>query len=437
MSLFKALIYEYKAIFTNKVVLLVVFVGSMVYGILYPMPYLNDIVTKQTLLIVDEDNSFLSKELIFLVSATPQIELVSEVDSLQSAEQLIENFEANGVLFIPQGFESNAQMGVGSIVSYMGNASYFLIYGAIVEGIHNAIDSLSTRLYREKNINALSPAIISYEAIPLYNPSLGYINYALAAVLVFILHQTLIGGSAIVSAYQNRIFTQNAKEIRALREQIAQNGGIENHNPFTTKMPYYFALFPLKKILCARILAFCSIYIMWFLLYFGVLFPLFGVSIHASASDFWCFGLVFIFACAGCGTLLGSCLNDESLPTQVVFISSMPLVFIMGFIWPSELLPSFLRELAYVIPAFHGIRGFISLNQMGAEFANIMPHFFTLGFLFVLSITISFFILHKKQERNEMNWEEILHFLSQITLHKKIFAIITHFTKKRGARNAK
>lgn len=435
MSLLNALIYEYKAIFTNRVVLLVILVGSMVYGILYPMPYLNDTVTKQTLLIVDEDNSTLSKELIFLVSATPQIELVSEVDSLEVAEKLIENFEANGVLFIPEGFESNAQMGVGSIVSYMGNASYFLIYGAIVEGIHNAIDSLSSRLYMEKNANALSPAIISYEAIPLYNPSLGYINYALAAVLVFILHQTLIGGNAILSAYQNRLFRQNTQEIRTLRAQITQNE-FENLNAFTTAMPYYFALFPLKKIILARILAFCSIYILWFLLYFGVLFPLFGVNIHASVSDFWCFGLIFIFACCACGILLGSCLNDESLPTQVVFISSMPLVFIMGFIWPSELLPSFLRELAYIIPAFHGIRGFISLNQMGAEFASVMPHFFMLGFLFVLCITISFFVLHNKQERNEVKWDKILYFLSQITLHKKIFAIITHFTKK-GVHNAK
>lgn len=436
MSLLNALIYEYKAIFTNRVVLLVILVGSMVYGILYPMPYLNDTVTKQTLLIVDEDDSALSKELIFLVSATPQIELVSEVDSLQSAEKLVENFEANGVLFIPQGFESNAQMGVGSIVSYMGNASYFLVYGAIVEGIHNAIDSLSTRLYLEKNANALSPAIISYEAIPLYNPSLGYINYALAAVLVFILHQTLIGGSAIISAYQNRLFAQNTQEIRAFKEQITSDE-LKNLNAFKTPMPYYFAILPLKKLICVRILAFCSIYILWFLLYFGVLFPLFGVSIHASVSDFWCFGLIFILSCAACGILLGSCLNDESLPTQVVFISSMPLVFIMGFIWPSELLPSFLRELAYIIPAFHGIRGFISLNQMGAEFASIMPHFFMLSFLFMLCTTISFFVLNKKQERNAINWEEILHFLSQIALHNKISAIITHFKNKKGVRDAK
>ena len=100
MNLLRALLCEYKAIITNRVVVLVVFVGSMVYGILYPMPYLNDVVTKQKLIVVDEDNSTLSKELIFLVGATPQIEITLEALSIQQAKDEIESFRANGVLFI-------------------------------------------------------------------------------------------------------------------------------------------------------------------------------------------------------------------------------------------------------------------------------------------------------------------------------------------------
>ncbi|MGI0406396.1 ABC transporter permease [Helicobacter himalayensis] len=398
MSFLSVLFAEYRAIFNNRVVMIVIFVGSMVYGILYPMPYLNDNVTAQNLIIVDEDKSTLSNELVFLVSATPQITLLREVGSLEEAKNLVENFEASGILFIPKGFEANAQMGAGSVVSYMGNASYFLIYGAIVEGVKNALDSLSEQLYRQKNSNLLTPNIISYEAIALYNPSLGYINYALAAVLVFILHQTLIGGSAILGAYQNRI----ARDYKKLLDSQDSNSGTESTNlnkqkSLSAQIPYFLKS-PLPKLVAARIFAFGSIYFVWFLLYFGVFFPLFGVNIHASISDFWCFAGAFILCCGACGTLLGACLKDESIPTQIVFISSMPLVFIMGFIWPSELLPSFLQFLAELIPAYHGIRGFISLNQMGAEFSSVMPHFYALLGLFVLCFVASVLVLKKKRE---------------------------------------
>lgn len=381
MKFLLGLFAEYKAIFGNKVVVLVVVVGSMVYGLLYPMPYLNDVVTKQKLLIIDEDNSTLSKDLIFLVGATPQIELVAEVPSINKAQAQIESFKADGVLFIPQGFESNAYLGVGTIVSYMGNASYFLIYGAIVEGIHNALDSLSQKLYEIHHPNALSASSISYEAIPLYNPSLGYINYALAAVLVFILHQTLIGGSAILTAYQNRI----AKESR--------------HNASGQDFPQDSRIYgEVARIVLVRICAFSSVYCVWFLVYFGVLFPYFGVHIHASMGDFWRFGIVFIMCCSACGVLLGALLEDESLPTQIIFISSMPLVFIMGFIWPSELLPSFLRELSYLIPAYHGIRGFVSLNQMGAEFSDVIGHIWALLGIGVFCVGMSIFVLSHKRK---------------------------------------
>lgn len=404
LSFLQILLCEYKAILSNKLVVMVVFIGSLVYGVLYPMPYLNDIVTKQRLVIIDEDKSDLSRRLIFLASSTPQIALLEEVDSISKAQSLIEAFEADGVMLIPKGFEANAKKGVGSVVSYMGNASYFLIYGAIVEGVHNAINALSDELRKEKEPSLRSSEIITLESIPLYNTNLGYANYALAAVLVFILHQTSIAGSGILSAYQNRVRKEKWQKLEKMREQSGGNIGgnirLESSVDFGVECGEYFEVVPIWKLILSRILAFVGIYSVLFLLYFGVLFPTLGIHIHASASDFWCFSLPFMACCVACGVALGSFFSDESIPTQVIFVSSMPLVFIMGFIWPSELLPAFLRELSYLIPAFHGIRGLISLNQMGAEFASVMGHFFAFfiigGFCFLLAWLV---LSYRKRER--------------------------------------
>lgn len=404
LSFLQILLCEYKAIFSNKLVVMVVFIGSLVYGLLYPMPYLNDIVTKQRLVIIDEDKSDLSRRLIFLASSTPQIALLKEVDSISMAQSLVESFEADGIMLIPKGFEANAKKGVGSVVSYMGNASYFLIYGAIVEGVHNAINALSDELRREKEPSLRSSEIITLESVPLYNTNLGYANYALAAVLVFILHQTSIAGSGILSAYQNRVRKEKWQKLEKMREQsggnIGGNIGLKSSVDFSGDYEGYFEVVPIWKLIFSRILAFVGIYSVLFLLYFGVLFPTLGIHIHALASDFWCFSLPFMACCVACGVALGSFFSDESIPTQVIFVSSMPLVFIMGFIWPSELLPAFLRELSYLIPAFHGIRGLISLNQMGAEFASVMGHFFAFfaigGFCFALAWLV---LSYRKRER--------------------------------------
>lgn len=413
ISFLQILLCEYKAILSNKLVVMVVFIGSLVYGLLYPMPYLNDIVTKQRLVIIDEDKSDLSRRLIFLASSTPQIALLKEVDSISKAQSLIEAFEADGVMLIPKGFEANAKKGVGSVVSYMGNASYFLIYGAIVEGVHNAINALSDELRKEKEPSLRSSEIITLESIPLYNTNLGYANYALAAVLVFILHQTSIAGSGILSAYQNRVRKEKwqkeklqgkdkmrGQSAENIIENIGGNVGLKSSVDFGGDYEGYFEVVPIWKLIFSRILAFVGIYSVLFLLYFGVLFPTLGIHIHALASDFWCFSLPFMACCVACGVALGSFFSDESIPTQVIFVSSMPLVFIMGFIWPSELLPVFLRELSYLIPAFHGIRGLISLNQMGAEFASVMGHFFAFfiigGFCFLLAWLV---LSYRKRER--------------------------------------
>ena len=76
----------------------------------------------------------------------------------------------------------------------------------------------------------------------------------------------------------------------------------------------------------------------------------------------------------------------------------MPLVFIMGFIWPSELLPNFLRELSYLIPAYHGIRGLVSLNQMGANLSDVVGYMWALGGIGIFCVVMSIFVLSYKRK---------------------------------------
>ncbi|WP_445396601.1 hypothetical protein [Zobellella sp. An-6] len=48
--------------------------------------------------------------------------------------------------------------------------------------------------------------------------------------------------------------------------------------------------------------------------------------------------------------------------TLLVLLSSLPLVFVAGFIWPVEALSSWLDTLARLVPSTQGIKGMLRLK---------------------------------------------------------------------------
>ncbi|PAF41228.1 ABC transporter permease [Helicobacter sp. 11S03491-1] len=377
MSFLKILYQEFRAIFSNIAVIFVVIVGSILYGFLYPSAYKNDVVVSQKIAVVDMDNTSLSKELIFLIQATPQVDVEEVTFSVKQAKELLEHGIVYGILEIPQNFQANIHKKIPTKLVYSANASYFLIYGAIVDGIYRAIEEISSRIklkrvFLQGGVKNESTDLIMHHSIPLFNPSVGYINYALAAILIFILHQTLIAGAGILGA------SQNEKNSQGIYGYWNEAGAL--------------------KLVLARISAFFMIYILLFLLYFGVLFQLYGIHIQANAISFWCFGIMFILCCASFGVLFGLLVKNPVLPTQIVLISSLPLVFMMGFIWPVELLPDWVVWFVRFIPAFSGINGLVRINQMGADLVLVMEYFYWLLGLFISSLVISVFVISLKRK---------------------------------------
>ncbi|PAF47129.1 hypothetical protein BKH46_05320 [Helicobacter sp. 12S02634-8] len=376
MGFFRVLWEELYAICTQTAVVFVVVVGSLLYAFLYPAPYQNDIVVSQKIAVVDGDNTSLSRELAFLVNASAQTDVAYRLTAIKTAKKLLEQGKIYGILQIPEGFQSKIYKGMIAPIDYFGNASYFLIYGAGLSGVVGASDALSNAIKSMRDLRAQSqsfaPNLIQADPIALFNPNEGYINYALAAILVFILHQTMIAGAGILGALQNQ---KNSLGIRGYWNQVGA-----------------------CKLVLARICAFSLIYVVFFLFYFGFLFQMYGIHIHSDIISFWSLGLMFIFCCASFGVLLGVVIKRPALPTQIILISSLPLVFMMGFVWPKELLPSYILAFVQFIPAFHGINAMIALNQMGASLGCVMGHFYWLLGLFIGAVVLSVWVIRNKRK---------------------------------------
>ena len=370
-AFYATFVLEAKNIFTSVSAMIIIFGGSLFYLFLYPTPYYADVVSAQKIAIIDYDNTYSSRELISFIRSSPHLEIIEVLHSPKKAQELIESHQIYGIITIPYDFEKHLYQRVPPVVAIMANASYLLIYGAIANAATECLEAFNDHL--KTKFQTHEKEILQPHLIPLFNPSMGYINYTLAPILIFILHQTLVAGAGIIGGTQNQQFAQ----------------GVRNH---------YSSANPLLLV-CSKILVFFSIYVLLYAFYFGFAYEFYGVYVGASILDFWLFSIAFILSTAAFGVFFGSILPKRALSTQIIMLASMPLVFLLGFMWPPAQIAPWANYLISFLPAYHGINGLLQLNQMGASFGSVWGYFMSLCFLCVLYIGASVLVIYKKTLR--------------------------------------
>ncbi|NRB22603.1 ABC transporter permease [Shewanella sp.] len=368
MSFWQLVLAELKAIVADKAIAVTLFGGVLFYSVLYPLPYLHQVPTEQQLVVVDLDRSSLSRRLIRHADASAKISVIGQVTSISQAQSWIESGRAHGLLVIPENFRRDLLLGKGVTLSYGGDASYFLIYSAVAEGLITAgmdagkqVQLLGMLAKGEAPKQAdLSLNSVKINSVPAFNLSLGYTPYVVPGLFLLILHQTLLIGTGILGASQWR------------------------------RKGYWRDVSPLQLI-CGRICAFMLLYLFFSSFYVGFCFYWYQVSVQASLGLVALWMLPFLLATSAAGIALSSLFVRRDLPTQVLLLVSMPIMFVSGFVWPLALIPEPLIWLSQVIPAVPAIMGMLELNQMGASWTSVMPKWLQLWALFAVFFMLAWY----------------------------------------------
>ncbi|ELH4835577.1 ABC transporter permease [Vibrio harveyi] len=369
MTLWQLIKTELRSVMTNPVVVLTVFGGVVFYSFLYPLPYAQQTPREQPIAIVNLDGSQTSLTLERMVDATPQVKVVTRLHTIADAKQAFLNREITGFLVIPEHFYKDLMLGSSPTLAYAADASYFLVYGTVVEGLAQAGGTLGAQVKVSKMVIdgvPLSMASHDYSAIklnmkPTFNPTMGYIEYVVPAVFVLILQQTLIMA-------------------------VGLQTGTQRHGCG------YWSQVPTGALLLTRTLVFVAIYYLLSAYYFGFSFERLNVNHVANAGELLTLLLPFLLGCCGLGLWLGYLLPTRELVTLVVLVSSMPLIFLAGFIWPVESIPAPLLWFADLSPSTWAIKGFLALNQMGATWQQVAKHWTALWVLTVLWGGVAYWI---------------------------------------------
>ncbi len=352
MSFAQLFKHEFRAILTNPAVVLSVFVGVIFYSFLYPQPYAKQIPRELGLVVANLDNSQMSRQLERMVDATPQIHIVKRVTTLAAAEEYFLQNRLAGILVIPDNFYRDTLLGRQPTLSYSGDASYFLVYGTIFEGLSSAGATLTARVKVNKMMLSGKPLPQALQEItpvelgvcPVFNSTGAYLNYILPAIFVLILHHTLIIGTGLLTG--------------------GQKGG--------HKKDAYWQQASVGQLLFVRGVAFGLIYIILSSYYFGFCLSYNEVPRLAGMGGLLMVGLPFILGPLFLGILLGRILPRPELVILVVILSSLPLIFASGFVWPVEELPVWLTFIVQFAPVIPAIDAFLKINQLGAGLHNIV-----------------------------------------------------------------
>ena len=361
MSYWRWIVTDILTMTRDKAIALTLFGGVLFYSVLYPLPYINKVATDQSIVVVDLDNSSLSRQMIRFADANSQVKVVARAGSVDEARAMIDQDQAKGLLVIPADFRRDLLRGNQVTLSFAGDASYFLIYSAVVRGLTTAGLDVGSRVQLQGLLaNGVQPAAavrqvapVSLNEVAVFNQGLGYPGYVVPGLFLLILHQTVFIGMGILGAGQWRQLK------RKTAKNAAQNDYWQQFSPFTT--------------VCLRMASFTLVYAFLSAFYIGWCYYYYDVTRQASLGQVLLLMLPFLLATTAAGMAFSTLFTRRDLPTQVMLLTSMPILFVGGFVWPLSLIPEPLIWLSQLVPAIPGMMAMLELNQMGASWSQIMP----------------------------------------------------------------
>ena len=198
---------EWRRVLAIRGAFMLLVLGPLVYGIYYPQPYLNQIVRKIPIAVVDNDLTELSRSIVQMLDASGAVSVVVQAETLAEARKALDRGEAFAVVGIPPDTERDVLKGNTAHIPIYADATYLFIFRSMASGIAVAINTLSSELAAggartdgslvKATLASTSPAEILLQ--PIFNPVGGYASYIVPAAFVLILQQMLLIGASMLT----------------------------------------------------------------------------------------------------------------------------------------------------------------------------------------------------------------------------------------------
>jgi ABC-2 type transport system permease protein len=334
-----AFVAEWQRVLAIPGAFIVFVVAPLIYGIYYPQPYLNQILRKIPIVVVDNDHSEISRRIVQTLDASGATNVAIRADGLPQARATLDRGEAFAVVDIPPNTERDVLKGTIVHVPIYADATYLFVFRTVSSGIATAINTLSSELasggartdgsLSKATFSSSSPADILLQ--PIFNPVGGYASYIVPAAFVLILQQVLLIGVSLLT-----VVTMAQRTGGAVATVVGR--GVAHLTIFLPALALYFIVLP----------------------------HVYGFSTLGEPLQLFALVSTFTLATSFMGQAAGAWFKYPETPTLIFLGTSLPQLFLTGFSWPREAIPEAAQVAGYLFPSDFAIDGIVRINQLGA-----------------------------------------------------------------------
>ncbi|WP_427789282.1 ABC transporter permease [Brevundimonas diminuta] len=314
--------------------------AAVLYAFYYPAAYSGQTATGLPVAVVTPTQSALTRALVEDLNASHTVEVAAVLPSTAEADELMRRGVVDGVIILPDHFQSDILRGASDGIAVWLNGGYLVrvtsvgkaVAAAAVHVASNRLEGLPHAARAAK----LSPTL---KQNSLFNPTEGYGDYAVPAVSLVILQQTLLLGAGVIAALRRETCAPPMRR--------------------SARLGLWLALTTIGTASC--------------LFWFGFVFWFQDYPRAGDMAGIVLLSPIFAAGVSALGLLLGGLFDRHERVLQVLVGTSAPLFFLAGAAWPHFMMPRLLVWLAHLSPSTAAVQTFVPMNAMGASLGEVAP----------------------------------------------------------------
>ena len=306
---------ELRNVFKDAGVMIFFFLVPFVYPLLYSFIYNNEVVHEAKMVVVDQSDSYLSREFTRRVNATPDVEVVGVCPDMAEAKKMLDEKKAYGILLFPPDYSKDLHEGRQTTVSLYCDMSALLFYKAFLLATTEVSLDMGKELRMHNNpsstdkMDQITVDPIPYESVALFNSQNGFASFLVPAILILVLQQTLILGIGMLG------------------------GTAREKNRFHSLVPICRHFNGTLRIVFGKSLTYLLLYVVVCIWVLAIVPKLFSLPQVGEPLTILLFLLPYLFACIFMSMTLSGFMTSRESPMLVFVFTSVILLFISGVSW--------------------------------------------------------------------------------------------------------
>jgi len=273
--------------------------------------------------VVDQDHSEISRQLVTAMDNTDELVVVAYLDSPDEAKLWLKRGQAALAAILPRGLQADLSARLMPEVQLVADGSNSV---AGSNALTAATGAINTFLARRATQSRPGSTTLELQALVRYNPTLNVQHFAVTAQLGFIIYQVALIIASLGLTRERELGTLEQLLVTPLRRIELIVG----------------------KAIPALVIAGLDFVIMWAIVVRG-----FGVPMLGSFPLLLGLSLLFITAEIGWGLTISALSHTQQQAVLMIFVLALVDVSFSGYVVPVERLPAALQTLAQLFPLQH------------------------------------------------------------------------------------